>query len=67
MLLRFSTKRDRNGNRYFLGIDTEKKTFATTSAHWYTRDDLTAEITRKNLRNLREEAEKAGYKEQYSI
>lgn len=29
MILEFATKRDRNGNRYYLGINTDKKYFFT--------------------------------------
>jgi len=46
MIMRFATKRDINGNRYFLGIDTDNKTFARESAHYYCKDDLDGELTK---------------------
>lgn len=63
MFLEFATKRDRNGNRYYLGIDTEKKIFSRERGRWYSREDLTAEITRKDRRKLIEALEADGFKE----
>lgn len=63
MMIRFATKRDRNGNRYFLGLDTEKKIFSRESAHWYSREDLTAEVTRTQRRRIIEQLETEGYTE----
>ena len=62
MQLEFATKRDSNGNRYFLGIDTDKKTFSRDRARWYSRDDIT-EISKKDRAALIEKLERAGYAE----
>ena len=63
MFLEFATKRDINGNRYYLGIDTEKKQFSRERGRWYSREDLTAEITRKDRRKLIETLEAENYTE----
>ena len=47
----------------FLGVDTEKKVFSRESAHWYSKEDLTAEMTKAQRRNLIEELEKSGFSE----
>lgn len=62
MIIKFSTKRDRNGNRYFLGFDTEKKVFARESSHWYGRDDI-IEIGKNDRRELIEKLQADGYTE----
>lgn len=62
MQLEFATKRDAAGNRYFLGIDTESRTFSRDRARWYSREDV-AEISRKDRRALIEKLESAGYTE----
>lgn len=51
MLLEFSTKRDRNGNRYYLGIDTENKTFSRERGKWYGRDDV-VEVGKRDRREI---------------
>lgn len=56
MVLEFATKRDRNGNRYYLGIDTDKKVYSLERGHWYTRDDIT-EISKKDRHKLIEQIE----------
>ena len=66
MVIKFATKRDRNGNRYYLGIDTEKKVYALTSSHWYSREDFT-EVTKRDRRKLIEAVRADGYKEVDSI
>ena len=62
MILKFATKRDRNGNRYYLGIDTKKKVYALTPSHWYSREDFT-EVTKGDRRKLIEAVKADGYKE----
>lgn len=62
MILKFATKRDVNGNRYFLAFDTDKKIFAETSAHWYCKEDI-IEITKKDRRELKERLIKENYNE----
>lgn len=60
--LEFATKRDRNGNRYYLGIDTETKTFSRERSHWYSREDIT-EISKTDRRKMIDQLETAGYTE----
>lgn len=62
MQLEFATKRTPAGNRYYLGIDTEEKTFSRERARWYSREDI-AEISKTDRRAIIERLEKAGYKE----
>jgi len=62
MILEFATKRDQNGNRYYLGIDTEKRTFSRERGKWYSREDIT-EISKTDRRKMIEQAENAGFTE----
>ena len=62
MIIKFATKRDRNGNRYYLGIDTKKEVYAVTPLHWYSRDDIT-EVTQRERRKLIESVKADGYKQ----
>ena len=62
MLLEFATKRDRNGNRYYLGVDTENKTFSRQCSHWYCREDI-VEIGKRDRNKIIEQLETANYKE----
>ena len=62
LILEFATKRDNNGNRYYLGIDTEKKTFSRERSHWYSREDIT-EISKKDRRKMIDQLEAANYTE----
>lgn len=60
MVLEFATKRDKNGNRYYLGIDTEKKIFSRIRGKWYSRADI-IQITKTERRAIIERATEAGY------
>ena len=62
MILEFATKRNINGNRYYLGIDTEKKSFSRERGRWYSRNDIT-EITKTDRRKIIEQLENAGFTE----
>lgn len=62
MLLEFSTKRDRNGNRYYLGIDTESKTFSRERGKWYGRDDV-VEVGKRDRRKMISELVESGFSE----
>jgi hypothetical protein len=64
MILKFATKRDISGNRYYLMIDTEKKIFSRQPHHWFSREDFT-EVTKTDKRRLIETLEKDGYNETY--
>lgn len=66
MILEFATKRDVNGNRYYLGIDTEKKSFSRERGHWYSREDIT-EISKADRRKIIEQLENAGFTETEKI
>lgn len=66
MVLEFATKRDQNGNRYYLGIDTEKKSFSRERGRWYSREDIT-EITKADRRKIIEQLEHAGFTETEKI
>ena len=58
MILRFMTKRNVNGNRRYLAIDTEKKVF-TTLCFRMIPDGV--EISATALKNIRKACENAGY------
>lgn len=60
MILRFKTKINRNGNRRYLAIDTEKKVF-TTLCFRMIPDGV--EITTKAIKEIRSACENAGYTE----
>jgi len=60
MILKFATKRSPNGYRKYLALDTDKKQYATESAHWFCREDFT-EISNKDRHRMIEQAEKEGY------
>lgn len=62
MQLEFATKRTAAGIRYYLGIDTDNKTFSRDRARWYSREDV-AEISKRDRAALIERLEKAGYAE----
>lgn len=62
MVIEFATKRDRNGNRYYLGIDTDSKTYSRMRGKWYGREDI-IEIGKRDRRKLTEALEAAGYAE----
>lgn len=59
MLFKFTTKRDRNGNRYTLIIDTEAKTVKKDFNPMYAGDYI--EITRKDRSRLFDEIIGSGY------
>ncbi len=62
MLLRFATKKDVNGNRYYFAFNPDSKVYAIESPHWYSRDDI-IEISKKDRRRLIEQVQAANYKE----
>lgn len=62
MLIEFATKRDASGNRYYLGIDTDSKTFSRERGRWYCREDV-IEIGKSDRRALVEKLEAAGFEE----
>ena len=62
MILEFATKRNANGYRKYLGIDTEKKTFSRERGRWYTRSDI-VEITDRDRRALIDQLSGCGFTE----
>ena len=62
MKLEFATKRDINGNRYYLGIDTDNKTFSRERGKWYSREDIT-EIGKNDRRKMIKQLTAAGFTE----
>lgn len=62
MIFEYSTHRDKNGNKLYLGIDNENFTFSRQRGKWYGRDDI-IEISKKDRRKLIEQLERAGYTE----
>lgn len=62
MIFEFATKRDINGNRYYLGFDPENKTFSRERGRWYSREDIT-EISKADRRKIINQLENAGYTE----
>lgn len=61
MIIRYKTKRDINGNRYFLTVDTDKKTYIKDYNLWGKDTDI--EITKKQRREIIEQLENDDFKE----
>ncbi len=66
MIIQYATKRDQNGNRYYLCVDHDRKEFATTPRHWYCREDF-IEINKSDRRKIIEWLTAAGYTERYTL
>ena len=66
MIIKFSTKRDRNGNRYYLILDTDKKQYSKTASGFYHKDDY-IEVTKREKHSLEIRALADDYKEVDSI
>ena len=62
MIFEFATKRDINGNRYYLGFDPDKKIFSRERGKWYSREDIT-EIGKIDRRRMIDNLTAAGYTE----
>ena len=62
MIFEYATRRDKNGNRYYLGIDNETFIFSRERGAWYTRADI-IEISKKDYHKLIEQLQRAGYTE----
>ena len=62
MIIKFSTERDRNGNRYYLAFDTNKKEFSLESQHWYCKEDVII-IGKRDRRALIETLKNENYTE----
>lgn len=59
MIIEFKTARNTNGHRYYLRIDTERKTF-TREPHFIAEG---IEIRQRDLRELTDKVRKDGYQE----
>lgn len=62
MVFEYATRRDVNGNRYYLGIDSDNFIFSRERGSWYGRDDIT-EISKKDYNKLLADVQRAGYTE----
>ena len=62
MILEYATRRDKNGHRYYLGIDNEIFVFSRERGAWYTRADI-IEISKKDYHKIIEKLQHAGYTE----
>lgn len=51
MILKFATKRNQNGNRKYIAIDTNKSEYARQPQSWYCKEDI-IEISLKDLHKL---------------
>lgn len=60
MILEYATRRDKNGNRYYLGIDNETFIFSRERGRWYSRADI-IEISKKDYHKIIEQLQRAGY------
>ena len=61
MILKFATRRDTNGNTYFIVLDTDNKTYSENISGFYHKDDY-MQITRRERRAIKEKAKADGYK-----
>ena len=61
MILEFSTKINTNGNRYYLAIDTDNKTYSLESWHIYRQQDVIT-ITSRGRDKLIKQLESDGFK-----
>ena len=62
MILEYATRRDKNGNRLYLGIDNDNFIFSRARGKWYTRADI-IEISKKDYHKIIEQLQRAGYTE----
>ena len=60
MILDFKTKRDVNGNAYYISIDTEKRVYSYDYNRFST-PDVCITITKRDRRALAEKCENAGF------
>lgn len=60
MLIKFATKKNVYGNRKYIAIDTESKTYSKQPSTWLCIGDF-CEVTTKALREMEEKAKSEGY------
>lgn len=51
MILKFATKRNQNGNRTYLGINTTTREYAREPQSWYCKEEI-IEVSHKDLRKI---------------
>ena len=56
MVLRFCTKRNVNGNRKYLIIDCENKSYNDTCVRWFSRSDF-VEVSASDLKMIKDQAQ----------
>lgn len=61
MIIRYKTKLDINGNRYYLTVDTDRKTYIKDYNLWSKDGDI--EITKKQRRDIITQLETEGFTE----
>lgn len=61
MIIKYTTKRDRNGNRYYIAIDHSRREYATAPHGIIYRADA-IQVTAGDLHKLEAAAAAAGYK-----
>ncbi len=61
MILEFSTKTNTNGNRYYLEIDTDNKTFALNSRRIYFQKDVVT-VTNRDRNKILKQLSEANFK-----
>ena len=66
MFIKFSTKPDKYGNRYYLEIETENRVFSRVAGNWYScKDPNIIVLDKAQRRKLINELENAGFVELY--
>lgn len=56
MILRFCTKRNINGNRKYLIIDENNKSYNDTCVRWFCRSDF-VEVSASDLKKIKDQAQ----------
>ena len=51
MILKFATKRNQNGNRTYLGINTTTREYAREPQSWYCKEEI-IEVSHKDLHKI---------------
>lgn len=62
MIIKFATKRNSNGHRAYIALDTDRREYSTNPALWLCREDF-AEISKRDLDRIRDKAKQDGFKE----
>lgn len=65
MIIKYYTKRDINGNRYYIGLDTDRKVFARTPSEFIPSNFI--EVKQREYRMVLETARENGFEEWYTM